>query len=120
MVIATLFPWLPTATGEPDFGLAARTLGRNRAGSMDRVRRQLEDVLAAPLLVLTAKLLPLVRDMSRLRIRLDWAHVLSDLKKWNFQEQPIQRRWARSFLTGYRHADRDSRAAESLAVQSES
>jgi CRISPR type I-E-associated protein CasB/Cse2 len=120
MTVAALFPWLPSRSGWHDFGLAVRILGRKRDKNVERVHRQFEAVLAAPLVILRATLLPLIRDMARLQISLDWACVLRDLKKWNHREQPIQRQWAHSFYTGTYYADRDSSTSESLAVESES
>jgi CRISPR system Cascade subunit CasB len=83
-----------------DFGESMRLLANSRAGQ--GVERRFAALLACD----DASLVEHLRHAVALLksgpapIPVDWVQLISDLRQWNYERRPVQRKWARSFWTG--------------------
>ena len=104
-LIGSLFALHPKswqrAEGDPwphDFGASMRILAERRPGG--GVERRFGGLLACSDAELGEHLRHAVGLLKSEDVPVDWACLLSDLKHWNYERRPAQRRWARSFWAG--------------------
>ena len=81
-----------------DFGASMRILAERRPGG--GVERRFGALLACDEAELSDHLRHAVALLKSEEVPIDWASLLSDLKEWNYERRPAQRRWARSFWVG--------------------
>jgi CRISPR system Cascade subunit CasB len=81
-----------------DFGASMRLLAARREGG--GVERRFAAVLACSEDELGYHLRHVVTLLRSEDLPIDWVQMISDLREWNYELRPSQRRWARSFWRG--------------------
>jgi CRISPR system Cascade subunit CasB len=81
-----------------DLGASMRILAERRPGG--GVERRFGALLACDEAELGEHLRHVVALLKSEEVPIDWARLLADLKEWNYERRPVQRRWARSFWAG--------------------
>lgn len=101
-VVASLFGswnerrWGPSEDGRStNFGASLKRLAVNATGP--GVERRLVAMLSADTRELPTHLRHLVAQCKGRDVPVDWAQMLHDLREWEWEESPAQRRWAWSF-----------------------
>lgn len=105
-LVAALFALHPKSWPRPDegdrrrrdFGASMRLLAERRPGG--GVDRRFAALLAADDADLGEHLRHAVSLLKSDDVPIDWKHLISDLKEWNYERRDAQRRWARSFWAG--------------------
>ncbi len=78
-----------------DFGASMRLMTDRRPGG--GVERRFGALLACSEAELGEHLRHGVSLLKSEDVPIDWVRLLADLKEWNYERRPVQRRWARSF-----------------------
>jgi CRISPR system Cascade subunit CasB len=95
----------PRAEGDHsphDFGASMRLLANSREGQ--GVERRFAALLACDDASLVEHLRHAVALLKSgpVPIPVDWMQLISDLRQWNYERRPVQRKWARSFWIAMR------------------
>jgi CRISPR type I-E-associated protein CasB/Cse2 len=85
-------------TSAHDFGASMRILADRRPGGGPE--RRFAALLACSETELGEHLRHAVGLLKSDDVAIDWMGLLSDLRGWNYERHPTQRRWARSFWAG--------------------
>ena len=80
-----------------DFGASMRILAERRPGG---VERRFGALLACGESELAEHMRHAVALLKSEEVPIYWLNLLSDLRQWNYERRPAQRRWARSFWAG--------------------
>ncbi len=89
---------IPATDG--DLGDSFARLGRSLGWETDRAARRLTAILAASSATLGERLRHAVTLLRSADIPVNWAMLARDIRTWDLEGQPVQRRWARSFVAG--------------------
>jgi CRISPR system Cascade subunit CasB len=81
-----------------DFGASMRLMTDRRPGG--GVERRFGALLACSEVELGEHLRHGVSLLKSEDVPIDWVRLVADLKEWNYERRPVQRRWARSFWAG--------------------
>ncbi len=81
-----------------DFGASMRILAERRPGG--GVERRFGALLACGESELAEHMRHAVALLKSEEVPIYWLNLLSDLRQWNYERRPVQRRWARSFWAG--------------------
>lgn len=100
------------AATDGDLGDSFARLGRSPGWETDRAARRLTRLLAARAATLGERLRHTVTLLRSADVPVNWAMLAHDVRLWDYEGQPVQRRWARSFVVGRapEAADADSTA----------
>lgn len=100
------------AATDGDLGDSFARLGRSPGWDSDRAGRRLTRLLAASSATLRERLRHAVTLLRSADVPVNWAMLARDVRLWDYEGQPVQRRWARSFVAGRapEAADADSTA----------
>jgi CRISPR system Cascade subunit CasB len=80
-----------------DLGASIRLAARLEGGGIER---RFAGVLACSEQELGIHLRHVVASLKSADVAIDWVQLISDLREWNYEMRPAQRRWARSFWMG--------------------
>ncbi len=89
---------IPATDG--DLGDSFARLGRSLGWETDRAARRLTSLLAASATTLAERLRHAVTLLRSADVPVNWAMLARDIRTWDLEGQPVQRRWARSFVAG--------------------
>ncbi len=92
------WPRVDHDTSPRDFGASMRILAGRRPGG--GVERRFGALLACSDAELGDHLRHAVSLLRAENVPIDWVGLISDLRNWNYNRRPAQRRWARSFWSG--------------------
>ena len=95
-LIASLFGLHPQSDGRGTLGAAFRQLWKEN-DEADGPERRFVALLNSDPADLPTRLRHAVSLLKGNEIAIDWARLLTDLRKWNRPERFVQRRWARDF-----------------------
>ena len=88
----------PAAMTDGDLGDSFARLGTSPGWETDRAARRLAPLLAATRATLGERLRHAVTLLRSAAVSIDWAQLARDIRAWDVEGQPVQRRWARSFV----------------------
>lgn len=93
-----------------DFGASMRLIADRRPGG--GVERRFGALLACSEAELGEHLRHGASLLKSEDVPIDWVRLLADLREWNYERRPVQRRWARSFWAGSAKGETASAAGE--------
>lgn len=82
-----------------DLGASFARLGASSGWEMDRAARRLTALLAASRQTLGERLRHATSLLKSASVPIDWARLAHDVREWDRDGHPVQRRWARSFVS---------------------
>ncbi len=86
---------------EGDLGESWARLGVAAGWEVERAARRLTPLLAADRATLGERLRHAVTLLRSADVPINWARLAHDVRAWGWDDQPVQRRWARSFVAGH-------------------
>lgn len=92
---------LSNTTTDGDLGDSFARLGGTPSWTPDRAARRLTPLLAASAATLRERLRHAAALLRSAAIPISWAVLARDIRGWDCEGHPVQRRWARSFVAGH-------------------
>lgn len=93
-IVGSLFA-LHSASGDASIGTGFARL--KQGGASESVEKRFTALLDSNPEDLPARLRHAVSLLKSKDIAIDWARLLDDLLRWNFERRPVQRQWARDY-----------------------
>ena len=88
------------AATDGDLGDSFARLGLSPGWETDRAARRLGRLLTASSATLGERVRHTVTLLRSAEVPINWAMLVHDIRRWDYDGQPVQRRWARSFVAG--------------------
>lgn len=96
-LVATLFP-LAEGSKTGNLGTALHRARDPKPAMNKGLDRRIEILLDADLTQLPFRLRQTIRYLQSKRGKVNWQELLEDLLKWNWQNKPTQKKWARAYF----------------------